>query len=96
MQIGLWLNRYYREKCDVKNIKNLIHKVKEMYDDYELITVVFTTQPYTGSKKSGIIVISKENFDEHFGPVFSSQAAFFFTRTINHNFWEKNRLKKYP
>jgi hypothetical protein len=78
---------------DVKNLKNLIYKVKEMYDDYELITVVFTTQPYTESKKSGIIVISKENFNEHFGPAFSSRATFFFTRTINPNFWEKNRLK---
>jgi hypothetical protein len=78
---------------DIKNLDGLISKVKNMYKDYELITIIFTTQPYTGQKKRGVLVISKENFDKHFGPVFSSRATFFLTRTTNPNFWEANRLK---
>ncbi|GBB89347.1 hypothetical protein RclHR1_01600019 [Rhizophagus clarus] len=64
-----------------------------MYDNYELITIIFTTQLYTGPKKRAVLVISKENFGKHFGPVFSSRATFFLNRTINPNFWEKDRLQ---
>ncbi|PKK79065.1 hypothetical protein RhiirC2_728210 [Rhizophagus irregularis] len=65
-----------------------------MFDNYELIIIIFTTQPYDGLKeKKGVLIISKDNFDKHFGPVFSSRATFFLTRTINPNFLKTNRLK---
>ncbi|PKY30519.1 hypothetical protein RhiirB3_447640 [Rhizophagus irregularis] len=79
---------------DIKNLDALISNVKNMYEGYELITVIFTTQPYDGLKeKTGVLIVSKDNFDKHFGPVFSSQAIFSFTKAINPNFWDIDRLK---
>jgi hypothetical protein len=79
---------------DIKNLNGLISKVKEMYESYELITIIFTTQPYNGLlEKTGVLIISQNNFEEHFGPVFSSRALFFFTKVVNPNFWDVSRLK---
>ncbi len=68
-------------------------KLKEIYDTYELIKIIYTTQPYKGLKaKTGCLIISKDNFKQHFVPVFASRAIFSFTRAINPNFWDKKRL----
>ncbi|CAG8545694.1 24076_t:CDS:2 [Racocetra persica] len=79
---------------DIKNLSKLITEVKKMYEGYELITIIFTTQPYSGlQEKAGILIISKDNFDKHFGSVFSSLATFSFVKAVNPNFWDVNRLK---
>ena len=53
-----------------KNLKNFYNTID---DDYMLITIIFTSQPYIKEKQdSGVLVVSKEDFKKHFGPVFSS------------------------
>ncbi|PKY35440.1 hypothetical protein RhiirB3_533186 [Rhizophagus irregularis] len=82
------------EEEDEKNPKSFYTAVDDDDDNYILITIIFTSQPYKKEKhESGVLVISKEDFKKHFGPVFSSQASFAITRDANPNFWEKNRLK---
>ncbi|GET01642.1 hypothetical protein GLOIN_2v1720049 [Rhizophagus clarus] len=79
---------------DIKNLNVLNSNVKNMYEGYELITVVFTTQPYDRLKeKTGVLIISKDNFDKHFGLIFSLRAIFSITKVINPNFWNICRLK---
>ncbi|GBB92486.1 hypothetical protein RclHR1_20100003 [Rhizophagus clarus] len=79
---------------DVKNLRGLIKYFNQLYQRCELVTILFTTQPYSGPEDiRGVLNISKDNFDKHFDPVFSSRAVFFFTKDINPNFWEINRLK---
>jgi hypothetical protein len=57
------------------------------------MTIIFTTQPYNKSKqKPSVLIISKDSFHEQFGPIFSSRAIFAFTKEINPNFWDRNRL----
>ncbi|EXX74169.1 hypothetical protein RirG_053600 [Rhizophagus irregularis DAOM 197198w] len=82
------------EKIDEKNLKSFYTAVDDDDDNYILITIIFTSQPYKKEKhESGVLVISKEDFKKHFGPIFSSQASFAIIRDANPNFWEKNRLK---
>ena len=77
---------------DGKNLKNFYTAFDN--DDYMLITIIFTSQPYIKEKQEpGVLVISKEDFKKHFGPVFFSRASFAITGDTNPNFWEKNRLK---
>ncbi|CAG8684567.1 17281_t:CDS:2, partial [Racocetra fulgida] len=79
---------------DAKNLNKLISEIKKIYEGYELITIIFTTQPYNGPQdKTGALIISRDNFDKHFGPVFSSLATFSFIRATNPNFWDAKRLK---
>src|SRR5947207_4887030 len=79
------------EEEDEKNLKNFYTAVD---NDYMLITIIFTSQPYIKEKQeSGVLVVSKEDFKKHFGPVFSSRASFAITGDTNPNFWGKNRLK---
>ncbi|CAB4487556.1 unnamed protein product [Rhizophagus irregularis] len=81
------------EEEDEKNLKSFYTAVDDD-DNYILITIIFTSQPYKKEKhESGVLVISKEDFKKHFGPVFSSRASFAITGDANPNFWEKNRLK---
>ncbi|RGB22845.1 hypothetical protein C1646_677547 [Rhizophagus diaphanus] len=98
----IMMNQY---KWDYVSLKMLESKVKEedknnlinldnvADDDYVAITIIFTSQPYEGEQESGVLVISKEDFKKHFGPIFSSRASFAITGDTNPNFWEKNRLK---
>ncbi|CAG8581075.1 9629_t:CDS:1 [Dentiscutata erythropus] len=79
---------------DTKNLNKLLSEIKKMYESYELITIIFTTQPYRElQKKPGVLIISKDKFEKRFGPVFSSLATFFFIRATNPNLGDKNRLK---
>ncbi|CAB5299692.1 unnamed protein product [Rhizophagus irregularis] len=65
------------EEEDEKNLKNFFYDG----NDYMPITIIFTSQPYIKKKQeSGVLVVSKEDFKKHFGPVFSSRASFAFTR----------------
>ncbi|PKY47885.1 hypothetical protein RhiirA4_523646 [Rhizophagus irregularis] len=78
-----------------KNLQNFYAAAVDN-ENYIPITIIFTSQPYSDSKEkqeSGILVISKEDFKKHFGPVFSSRASFAIAGNTNPNFWEKNRLK---
>ncbi|PKK62363.1 hypothetical protein RhiirC2_759666 [Rhizophagus irregularis] len=84
------------EEEDEKNLKSFYTAVDDDDDNYILITIIFTSQPSPYKKEkheSGVLVISKEDFKKHFGPVFSSRALFAITGDANPNFWEKNRLK---
>ncbi|CAG8719607.1 32331_t:CDS:2, partial [Racocetra persica] len=84
----------YIDDDDIKNLSKHIAEFKKIYEGYELITIIFTTQPYSGpQEKVGILIISKDNFDKHFGPVFLSLATFSLIKAINPNFWDVNRLK---
>jgi hypothetical protein len=81
-------------KVDEEDGKNLQNFYTAIDDDYMLITIIFTSQPYTKEKQDpGVLVISKEDFKKHLGPVFSSRASFAITGDTNPNFWEINRLK---
>ncbi|CAB5333869.1 unnamed protein product [Rhizophagus irregularis] len=76
-----------------KNLQNFYAAAVDN-ENYIPITIIFTSQPYSKEKQeSGILVISKEDFKKHFGPVFSSRASFAIAGNTNPNFWEKNRLK---
>ncbi|CAB4384806.1 unnamed protein product [Rhizophagus irregularis] len=76
-----------------KNLQNFYAAAIDN-ENYIPITIIFTSQPYSKEKQeSGILVISKEDFKKHFGPVFSSRASFAIAGNTNPNFWEKNRLK---
>ncbi|EXX50315.1 hypothetical protein RirG_271970 [Rhizophagus irregularis DAOM 197198w] len=78
------------EEDDKKNLKNFFYDG----NDYMPITIIFTSQSYIKKKQeSGVLVVSKEDFKKHFGPIFSSRASFAFTGDTNPNFWEKNRLE---
>ncbi|PKY30145.1 hypothetical protein RhiirB3_447087 [Rhizophagus irregularis] len=78
------------EEEDEKNLKNFFYNG----NDYMPITIIFTSQSYIKKKQeSGVLVVSKEDFKKHFGPVFFSRASFAFTGDTNPNFWEKNRLE---
>ncbi|RGB30818.1 hypothetical protein C1646_764835 [Rhizophagus diaphanus] len=77
---------------DKKNLMNYLNTIDN--DGYILITIIFTSQPYIKEElESGVLVVSKDDFKKHFGPVFSSRASFAIIGDTNPNFWEKNRLK---
>ncbi|CAG8582460.1 13754_t:CDS:2 [Acaulospora morrowiae] len=69
---------------------------KQIFDklaDYRHITIVFTTQPfYEIVPYDDCFVISCNNFEQCFGPVFSSRATFALTKNINPNFSELQRM----
>ncbi|PKY29278.1 hypothetical protein RhiirB3_391696, partial [Rhizophagus irregularis] len=59
------------------------------------ITIVFTTQPfYETVSCDECFIISRSNFEQYFGPVFSSRATFALTKNINPNFSESQRMVK--
>ena len=79
-------------KEDNKNLSGI--EGKPELQNYEPITIIFTTQPYRGREKtSNILIVSKDNFKSYFGPIFSARATFAFTKAINPNFWEISRLQ---
>jgi hypothetical protein len=85
--------RIHQEEIDDEDKKNLESHHKFIKDcTYIPVTVIFTSQPYDGPPREGLVVISKENFEDHFGPVFSSRAKFAIIRETNPNFWDRNRL----
>lgn len=52
---------------------------------------MFTSQPYDGVPREGVIIISKENFKNILNP-FSPRAKFAIIKETNPNFWYRNRL----
>ncbi|CAB5359142.1 unnamed protein product [Rhizophagus irregularis] len=89
--------------CSVKMTESNVYKEDDKnlsgiegspeLQNYQPITIIFTTQPYRERKKtSNILIVSTDNFKSYFGPIFSARATFAFTKAINPNFWEINSL----
>jgi hypothetical protein len=78
--------RIHQEQIDDEDKRNLegFHKFIRGYT-YIPVTIIFTSQPYDGPPREGV-VISKENFKKHFGPVFSSRAKFAIIKETNPKF----------
>jgi hypothetical protein len=86
-----WSKIYDEE--DNKNLSDI--KEHSELRNYEFITILFTTQPYKETESiSNILIVTKENFKDYFGPVFSSRATFAFTKEMNPNFWPVYTFKK--
>ncbi|CAB4388183.1 unnamed protein product [Rhizophagus irregularis] len=81
------LNNLYKEV--IKNYVTSINTKKELFDKlakHRHITIVFTTQPfYETVSCDECFIISRSNFEQYFGPVFSSRATFALTKNINPN-----------
>ncbi|PKY56726.1 hypothetical protein RhiirA4_448817 [Rhizophagus irregularis] len=79
-----------------KNIDSSSNTTKNLFDKlakYRHITIVFTTQPfYEKVSHDDCFIISRNNFEEYFGPVFSSRATFALTKDINPNFSVSQRI----
>ncbi|GBB83569.1 hypothetical protein RclHR1_10260012, partial [Rhizophagus clarus] len=79
-----------------KNYVTSINTEKELFDKlakHRHITIVFTTQPfYETVPCEDCFIISRSNFEQYFGPVFSSRATFVLTKNINPNFSELQRM----
>ncbi|CAB4391454.1 unnamed protein product [Rhizophagus irregularis] len=84
------LNNLLKEH--IKNYVTSINTKKELFDKlakHRHITIVFTTQPfYETVSCDECFIISRSNFEQYFGPVFSSRATFALTKNINPNFSE--------
>uniref|UniRef100_U9UTP5 Crinkler effector protein N-terminal domain-containing protein n=1 Tax=Rhizophagus irregularis (strain DAOM 181602 / DAOM 197198 / MUCL 43194) TaxID=747089 RepID=U9UTP5_RHIID len=89
--------------CSVKMTESNVYKEDDKnlsgiegspeLQNYQPITIIFTSQPYRERKKtSNILIVSTDNFKSYFGPIFSARATFAFTKAINPNFWEINSL----
>ncbi|CAG8684974.1 1627_t:CDS:1, partial [Acaulospora morrowiae] len=81
----------------IKNCESsAFNTTKQLFDklaDYRHITIVFTTQPfYEIVPYDNCFIISCNNFEQYFGPVFSSRATFALTKNINPNFSELQRM----
>ncbi|CAB5364970.1 unnamed protein product [Rhizophagus irregularis] len=90
------LNNLYKEV--IKNYVTSINTKKELFDKLAKhchIMIVFTTQPfYETVSCDECFIISCSNFEQYFGPVFSSRATFALTKNINPNFSESQRMVK--
>ena len=77
----------------IKNCKSSANTTKQLFDKlakYRHITIVFTTQPfYETVTNDNCLIISNNNFEQYFGPIFSSRATFALTKDINPNFSEQ-------
>ncbi|POG79997.1 hypothetical protein GLOIN_2v414786 [Rhizophagus irregularis DAOM 181602=DAOM 197198] len=82
------LNNLLKEH--IKNYVTSINTKKELFDKlakHRHITIVFTTQPfYETVSCDECFIISRSNFEQYFGPVFSSRATFALTKNINPTF----------
>ncbi|CAG8738589.1 12725_t:CDS:1, partial [Acaulospora morrowiae] len=81
----------------IKNCESpTFNTTNQLFDklvDYRHITIVFTTQPfYEIGPYDDSFIISCNNFEQYFGPVFSSRATFALTKNINPNFSELQRM----
>ncbi|CAG8575804.1 3876_t:CDS:2 [Acaulospora morrowiae] len=81
----------------IKNCESsAFNTTKQLFNqlaDYRHLTIVFTTQPiYEIVPYDDCFIISRNNFEQYFGPVFSSRATFAFTKNINPNFSELQRM----
>ncbi|GBC05179.1 hypothetical protein RclHR1_06080008 [Rhizophagus clarus] len=66
---------------------------EQLLAKYRHITIVFTTQPfYETISYNDCFIISCNNFEQYFGPVFSSRATFALIKNINPNFSELQRM----
>ncbi|CAJ0752763.1 19615_t:CDS:2, partial [Entrophospora sp. SA101] len=81
-----------------KNIKafgKAQEPLRSEFKKYRLITVVFTNQPFSGNFANiplNCLLICQQNFQDYFGHVFASRAAFAITRDSNPNFINPDRL----
>lgn len=67
--------------------------VRRKLATFQHITIVFTTQPFNDQiAVDGCLVVSRDNFKDYFGPIFSSRATFALTKAINPNFSKLDRM----
>ncbi|KAF9371256.1 hypothetical protein BGX21_005209 [Mortierella sp. AD011] len=80
----------------IRNISGTLNaedNLRKKLVSYEHITIIFTTQPFNDEvSDNGYLVISSNNFQDYFGPVFSSRVAFALAGAINPNFSELDRM----
>ncbi|GBB93766.1 hypothetical protein RclHR1_22280002 [Rhizophagus clarus] len=86
------LNEHIKN-CESSAYKTTEEKLFKKLAEYRHITIVFTTQPfYETNTYDDCFIISCNNFEQYFGPVFSSRATFALTKNINPNFSESQRM----
>ncbi|RGB29098.1 hypothetical protein C1646_767018 [Rhizophagus diaphanus] len=87
-----------KDLCDehIKNCISTANTTNQLFNKlakYRHIMIVFTVQPFCELVPyEDCFIISRDNFEQYFGPVFSSRAIFALTKNINPNFSELKRM----
>jgi hypothetical protein len=82
-----------KNKNAYKDVKD--NNLRAFLEGAHIVTVIFTSQPFKGNPKDlpdDCLIISKENFNQYFGPLFASRLTFDIINDLNINSAEPERI----
>ncbi|CAG8568538.1 4977_t:CDS:2 [Funneliformis caledonium] len=71
--------------------------LKKFLEESHIVTVIFTSRPFKGNSEDlpdNCLIISKENFNQYFGPLFASRLTFNIINDLNINSAELKRISE--
>ncbi|CAI2187878.1 11464_t:CDS:2 [Funneliformis geosporum] len=82
-----------KNKNAYKDVKD--DNLRKFLEEAHIVTVIFTSRPFKGNPKDlpdDCLIISKENFNQYFGPLFALRLTFDIINDLNINSAEPNQI----